>query len=120
MKNIKDMTKDERGLLLYLESRAVDYGGRVDQRMMNADDFKIAEKWDSENFISFGRIVFRNINSQGANWVKLSEEALDLAHEERKERAKRMWENRTWISTDDSRELNGDPHFSGLNNQEVK
>ena len=37
---MKDLTKEERSLLLCLETRAVDYGGTVDARHMNQDDFK--------------------------------------------------------------------------------
>ena len=113
------MSKDERSLLLFLETRQVDYGGRVNLVHMNKEDMDIAKKWNNEGFIAFGRIVARNINSEGSSWCKLSEEAFNLAHEERKARAKRMWENRTWISAKDSREVHGNPHFSGLNNQET-
>ena len=116
-KSLDKMSKEERSLLLFLETRAVDYGGRVNAVHMNADDFEIAEKWDKDGFIGFGRIVFRMINSDGAHWVKLSEEAWKLAHEERRARAKRMWESRQWLSTKDSAEVNGSPHLSGLNSQ---
>lgn len=114
-KTLAEMSKDERSLLLFLETRAVDYGGRVKEAHMNKEDFKIAEKWNEEGFIEFGRIVARNINTDGGHWVKLSDDAWKLAQEERKARATRMWENRTWISTEDSREMYGNPHLSGLN-----
>ncbi len=118
MKTLKKMSKDERSLLLFLETRQVDYGGRVNLQHMNKEDMDIAQKWNNEGFIGFGRIVARNINSDGSSWCKLSEEAFKLAHKERKARAKRMWENRTWISTKDSMEVHGNPHTSGLNKQE--
>jgi hypothetical protein len=35
MKSLDTMTSDERNLLLYLETRAVDYGGIVDTKHMN-------------------------------------------------------------------------------------
>ncbi len=109
------MSKDERSLLLFLETRQVDYGGRVNLAHMNGDDIEIAERWNKEEFIFFGRIVMRNHNSDGTNWCKLSDEAWKLAHKERKARAKRMWEKRTWLSTKDSMEMHGSPHTSGLN-----
>ena len=114
-KTLKNMTKDERSLLLFLETRAVDYGGRVNLVHMNKEDMEIAEKWNKEVFIEFGRIVARNINSDGSSWCKLSEEAFKLAHKERKARAKRMWQNRTWLSTKDSMSMHGNPHCSNLN-----
>ena len=118
MKRLKTMSRDERSLLLFLETRQVDYGGRVNLQHMNKEDMEIAKKWDDEKFIGFGRIVVRNINLDGSSWCKLSEEAFKLAHKERKARAKRMWENRTWISTKDSLEVHGNPHLSGLNKKE--
>ena len=60
-------------------------------------------------------IVARHHNSDGTHWCQLSDETWKLAHEERNERARRMWEKRTWIGTDESMEINGNPHFSGMN-----
>lgn len=118
MKKLKDMSKDERSLLLFLETREVDYGGRVNVAHMNSDDMDIVKKWNDEVFLEFGRIVVRNHNSDGTHWVKLSKDAFTLAHEERRARAKRMFENRTWISTKDSMEIHGSPRLSNLNNEE--
>lgn len=111
----RNMTKEEKSLLLFLETRAVDYGGRVNTLHMNGEDFDIAKRWDEEGFVGFGRIVARNHNSDGSHWVKLSDEAWKLAHKERKARAKRMWDNKTWLSTKDSMEMHGHPHCSGMN-----
>jgi hypothetical protein len=113
-----NMTKDEKSLLLFLETRAVDYGGRVNLQHMNQDDVKIAEKWNEEGFLEFGRIVIRNHNSDGTHWVKLTNEAFRVAHKLRRERADRMYQNRTWLSTKESKEMYGDPHLNGMNNQE--
>ena len=112
---IKDMSKDEKSLILFLETRQVDYGGRVNTQHMNSDDMEIASRWDKKGFIGFGRIVMRNHNSDGTHWCKLSEEAFQLAHELRRERAGRMWLNKTWLSTKESKEMHGDPHLSELN-----
>ena len=113
---MKELTKDEKSLLLFLETRQVDYGGRVNLAHMNNEDMEIAERWNKEKFIGFGRIVMRNHNSDGTHWCKLSEEAFKIAHNLRRERAKRMWERKTWISTEDNMKLNGNPHLSGMNN----
>ncbi|KKN69639.1 hypothetical protein LCGC14_0439420 [marine sediment metagenome] len=116
MEKLKDMSKDEKSLLLFLETRAVDYGGRVNLQHMNDEDMDITKGWNKRGFIGFGRIVIRCHNSDGTHWVRLSEEAWKLAHKERKARSKRMFENRTWISTEESREVNGCPYLSEMNN----
>lgn len=101
---LENFTPTERSLLLYLESRAVDYGGRVDIRNMNENDMEIAKRWDKQGFIGFGRIVIRHHNVQGTHWCKLSQEAIELAHQGRKNRMMRMWERRTWLSTREDKE----------------
>jgi hypothetical protein len=116
----QELTKDQKSLLLFLETRQVDYGGRVNATHMNNEDMKIAEKWNEEGFVLFGRIVIRNHNSDGAHWCKLSNEAFEMAHKLRIERADRMWLNKTWLSTEESKEMHGDPHLSGINSEEVK
>lgn len=68
MKTLKTMTKDERSLLLFLETQAVDHAGKVDGRHMNKDDFETAAKWDAEGFVNFGRVAFENVNEYGAHW----------------------------------------------------
>lgn len=114
---INKMSKDERSLLLFLETRAVDYGGKIDARMMNQDDFDIAEKWNENGFIGFGRIVFRNIKGSETHWCRLSDEAWKLAHQERRNRWERMWLKKDWLTTEDNIDVHGNPHFSGMNKQ---
>lgn len=91
---LSEMSKDERSLLLYLESQATDYGGKLDARRMNADDFKILDRWKTSGFILGGRIAFEDIKTHGQHtfdhWVVLSEDAWKLAHEERRARADRL------------------------------
>ena len=107
MKTLEKMSRDEKSLLLFLETRAVDYGGRVNLAHMNKEDIDISKKWNKEGFIGFGRIVHRHHNSDGTNWCQLSDEAWKLAHEERNNRANRLWENRSWLSTVDNMEYHG-------------
>jgi len=100
------MTKDEKNLLLYLEVRAVDQGGKVDLVHMNKSDMDIAEKWKDEKFISFGRIVFADCVITArlkavTHWVELSEAAWKAAHDERRARVARMWAKRTWLKTEE-------------------
>lgn len=102
MKYLENMTRDERSLLLFLETRAVDHGGLVDVKHMSSEDMKIAEKWTDEGFLSFGRVCSADIQnsvSKCTHWVELSGVAFTLAHAERFARAKRMREKRTWEKT---------------------
>lgn len=86
MKSLDTMTSDERNLLLFFEYCAVDNLGKIDARRMNREDFTIAEKWDKEGFVKFGRIKFKSIikDSYSTRWCELSDEAWILAHAERK------------------------------------
>lgn len=86
----KELTKDEENLLMFLEYTAVDQWGWIDDmRKLNQDDLVIMEKWNEENFIFSKR--GRNISDgkQLTYIVKLSDEAWELAHKLRKEKALR-------------------------------
>ena len=101
---MRELTKEQESLLLYLEARAVDSGGRVAAQHMNADDFEQAEKWTKEGFIEFGRVASNYMNERAGNyWVRLSDEAWQTAHAERRARADRVWERREWITTEEKR-----------------
>lgn len=112
---LEDISKDERSLLLFFETRAVDYGGRVNLAQMNDIDISIANGWNEKKFIEFGRIVIRNHNGDGTYWCKLSEDAWILAHEERRKRFERMWLKRDWLGINESQKIKGSPHISGMN-----
>lgn len=107
MKSLETMTSDERNLLLYLETRAVDHGGKVDAQHMNKEDFEISEKWNKEGFVRFGRIKFHSITkgkgrtSCVSHWCELSEEAWKLAHAERRAKCKRIMSKQTIDKTCD-------------------
>jgi hypothetical protein len=93
---IEDMSKDERSLLLYFETVATDYGGKIDARRMNDIDFDIAKRWNKEGFVRFGRVAARDIKSYGRtrfdHWCVLSENAWEQAHRERRARFERLEE----------------------------
>ena len=84
------MSKDERSLLLFFETCAVDGGGLIKTAHMNGEDFGIAAKWNEENFVMFGRVRFHDIKNGKTHWCTLSDDAWVLAHQERKNRAERM------------------------------
>jgi len=83
------MTKDERGLLLYLEARAVDHGGKVEGSKMNAEDFEMAKAWSALSLIGFSRLLSAHVRGGSTHAVQLSDNAFALAGEERKRRAYR-------------------------------
>lgn len=103
MNTLTSLSRDKQSLLLYLETRTVDYFGRVDTSRMNAIDFEIAAAWAGEGFIQFGRIRSSDHNDQGTHWVTLSEEARTLAHALRTERAARGWETRRFETTEEKK-----------------
>lgn len=101
---MRTLTKNQASLLLYLECRAVDNGGRVRASQMNADDFEQAEAWAKNGFIEFGRIASNYLDESAGNyWVTLSEEAWKCVHAERRARANRAWDRRQWITTEEKR-----------------
>jgi hypothetical protein len=93
------MNKTERSLLLYVETCAVDYGGRMNAERINTEDREILDRWKKAGFINYGRIIAADINSNGSLWVQLSDNAWELAHEERRARASRMWAKRRYTTT---------------------
>lgn len=114
------MTNDEKSLLLFFECRAVDNGGLVDTRYMNDEDREIAKDWVEKNFVQYGRITARDAKrlsyTQCTHAVFLSEEAWKLAHQERRNRQRRLHRNISWITTKENMEIHGHSHFSGMNN----
>mgnify|MGYP001586935676 CR=1 FL=1 len=93
------LTKDERSLLLFLETCAVDHAGRVDTSHMNANDMEIAARWNRSGFLKFGRILSSDLSKFGTHWCVLTEQSWLAAHGERLARATRMWKNRDWKTT---------------------
>lgn len=99
---LSEMSKDERSLLLFLETCAVDNGGLIDVRHMNDDDFSIADDWQDKGIIEWGRLSFADVEKYGKNrspysrYVIMSQQAFNLAHQERIERSIRMLKKRTW------------------------
>jgi hypothetical protein len=92
--NKDTLTKEEKSLLLFFETRMVDNFCKLDTRHMNVDDHKIADRWVREGEIAFGRIPYTEIvqtsSSKCTHFVILFPEALNIAEELRKERALRQ------------------------------
>ena len=105
MKTLEEMNKDERSLLLFFETCAVDHGGAVHTQHMNSDDMELAKQWDESGFISFGRIAsdFLPLPSGRTHCCGLSDEAWSLAHAERRSRYARINATRKWATTAEKR-----------------
>ena len=101
---MKDLTKEERSLLLYLETRAVDYGGTVDARHMNQDDFDTLDVWKKKKLVDFGRLASECRTPTRQYWVTFTDEAWALAHQERRARNTRLYSKRDWYTTQEKRE----------------
>ena len=91
---LSELSKDERSLLLYIESCAVDQGGLVHNLRINAEKRDILERWNKDKFIFFSRITTASLkilrNKHQTGQVFLSENAWELAHKERRARNLRM------------------------------
>src|SRR5580692_11021328 len=104
---VETMSKDERSLLLFLETCAVDRGGKVDIRHMNEVDIAISNEWTSTAFVKFGPIYSEDFKeSRYSYYVLLSSDAHELSAKLRVDRANRMWSKRKYrTATDCFREL---------------
>ena len=109
---LAEMTRDERSLILFLETQAVDHGGVVDVAHMNREDFDIAKRWDEAGLLAFGRIASKYISqrppsgrSNPTHWVHFSPDAYALVHEERSARAERTWVQREWKTAEEYRSM---------------
>lgn len=106
---LEDMSREEKSLLLYLETRCVDYGGVVSMQRMNAEDLDIVKRWASADFIAWGRIVASAIQGDKTHWCYLGVDAWRIAQTLRQERAMRNYERRcdifnhkpAWLSKND-------------------
>lgn len=107
MITLERLTKDQRSLILYLETCAVDFGGSVDLAHMNADDQAQAQRWAEEGLICWTRIKHGEWPKQNGryrtHYVQFSDVAWNLAHAERRARSKRLDEKRTWRTIGEAR-----------------
>jgi hypothetical protein len=108
---VKELDINEARLLLYCETCAVDFDGRMDDRHLNGADLTILVGWQEAGFVESGRVAseftFRDGRSMRARWCCLSEEAWQEAHRQRRLRAERAWASRQWGSTAEKRDKEG-------------
>lgn len=102
---LSGMSRNDKSLLLYLETCAVDYGGLVEARRMNAEDVVTMEQWNESGFVVSGRVssadlrLWENHNRRPTQWCELSGQAWQAAHTERRARCQRLMEKRDWTKT---------------------
>lgn len=91
---LSTMTKDEKSLMLYLETRMVDYAGTIDFVHLNDADIALLGEWEAAGFITQHRLTHASVQllnkKSTTNIVSLSDAAWELAWECRKERAARL------------------------------
>jgi hypothetical protein len=87
---LETMTKDEKSLLVYFETQAVDYKGIIqDTRCMNKDDLTIAKQFNDNDFVTFKRVHINESNNKLTFGVQLSDDAWLIVGKLREARAKR-------------------------------
>ena len=70
MRKLKEMSKDERSLLLFFEHNAVERRGKLSTDYMNAADLGITHEWNDNGFIRFGRVKAADICAGGQQPVQ--------------------------------------------------
>lgn len=90
--NTKDLSAEQLSTLLYLETRAVDHGGRVEAVKLNTGDMQLCREWHDEGFIEFRRLSWQEVRGAMTHKVSLSDDAWQIAHSERRKRAERSYE----------------------------
>ena len=90
-------------LLLYLETRSVDYDGVLDTKHLNEEDHATLKAWNENGYVKSGRVAFAMIGGSASLWCRLSEEAWIEAHRQRRLRAERCFKSRRWQGTAEAR-----------------
>lgn len=86
MDEARELTKDQRSVLLYAECCAVDYGGLLDGRRMNADDHENLRQMQAIGWLTWGRIPSQLLGKHNfsqtspTHWVKLTTKGWEMAH----------------------------------------
>lgn len=99
----EQLDRDQKSLLLYLESCAVDKSGRLENEKLNAIDMENLDIWKEAGFLEWGRICYEDVTGKSSFWCQLSEDAISMAHKLRWERIHRLWGKRTWKTTEEKR-----------------
>ena len=102
--SVDELSKKDANLLVFLEARMTDYGGRVKDALMNEEDWYKVHIWAESGFIERkGRIAYIDHNGDGTAYIWLCPSAISLAYEARLARLKRAMENRRYKTTEEAR-----------------
>jgi hypothetical protein len=88
--DIATLTRDEKSLLLYVETCCVDYGGLLEGIRMNESDHKALDRFKAEGVLDFGRIpseLLGQFSRKVTKWCDLTDTGWALAHQLRRARA---------------------------------
>lgn len=101
--DITTLTKVERSIILYAESCSVEYGGLLEGMRMNEHDLVALRKFEEAGILSFGRCpaaLLEPLSAYGrkpTHWITLTDDAWNLAHALRRQRAARGSASRTKV-----------------------
>ncbi len=103
MTTLETLTKDQKSLLLFCECCCVDNAGIYQPERTNDTDRQNLDTWREEGFLDHGRVSSEHLSPTRRLWVRLGHEAMAMAQTLRRDRAERMWKNRTWTTTEEKR-----------------
>lgn len=85
------ITREQRSILMYAETCAVEHGGLLEGIRMNADDHVALTQLAVEGILNYGRIPGKLLGTfkvrQATHWCDLTEAGWALAHQLRRARA---------------------------------
>lgn len=87
---IENITRDQRGLLLYAETCCVDWSGLLEDQRMNKDDMDALKFWHVNGALTFGRVPMRYLKATGrtcSHWVTLTAKGWKIASQLRQQRS---------------------------------
>lgn len=90
--NINEMTRDEKSMLLYIETCNVDGDCLLVASKMNVADIEAMKKFQQEGLLlRSGRIPYRMLQNNGlsvrTHYAELTDAGWELAHQLRKQRS---------------------------------
>lgn len=96
-----NISRDQRSLLMYAETCAVDHGGLLEGSKMNAADLAALSTLADGGILTFGRIPGRLVGTFRrpiTHWCDLTEAGWALAHQLRRARAAKVEPTRAAIN----------------------
>jgi hypothetical protein len=87
-----ELTRDQKSLILYVETRCVDHDGLLRGEQMNQEDRENLKVFQESGHLTYGRVPAMMLSklSGQTHWATLTDAGFALAHALRKERASRI------------------------------